>query len=91
MSDSHNKGMDTVVVLVDFLYNDFDDPVAVHDIIWSDGPSSESKNKFMVKFLQSLSQKHKKHFSWKNFTTSHGIEVVDETGGKAKASLFKIC
>ena len=54
--------MDTVVVLVDFLYNDFDDPVAIHDIIWSDGPSSESKNKFMVKFLQSLSQRYKKTF-----------------------------
>ena len=54
--------MDTAAVLADFLYNDFDDPVAVYDIIWSDGPSSESKNKFMVKFFQSLSQKHKKTF-----------------------------
>ena len=83
--------MDTVVVLVDFLYNDFDDPVAVHDIIWSDGPSSESKNKFMVKFLQSLSQRYKKPFSWKYFTTSHGIELIDEIGGKAKARLCKSC
>ena len=50
MSDSHGKG--TVAVFVDFLYNHFDDPGAVHDLIWSDGPSSEFKNKFIVKFLQ---------------------------------------
>ena len=50
MSDSHGKG--TVAVFVDFLYNHFDDPGAVHDLIGSDGPSSEFKNKFIVKFLQ---------------------------------------
>ena len=38
-------------MFVDFLYDHFDDPGAVH-IIWSDGPSSEIKNKFMVKFFE---------------------------------------
>ena len=49
---------DTLAVFVGFLYKHFDNPGAVHDI-WSDGPSSEFKNKFMVEFLQSLSQKYK--------------------------------
>ena len=34
VSASHDKGKDTVVVFVYFLYNHFDDPRAVHDIIW---------------------------------------------------------
>ena len=55
VSDSHDKGKDTVAVFVDFLKNHFDDCGAVHDIIWSDGPSSEFKKKFMVRFVQSLS------------------------------------
>ena len=66
-----------VAVFSDFLYDHFDDSGAVHDIIWSDRPSSQSKNKFMVKFLQSISQTHKRSFSWKNLATSHGKGVVD--------------
>ena len=46
-------------MFADFLYYHFDDPGAVH-ILWSVGPSSEFKNKFMAKVLQSLSQKHKR-------------------------------
>ena len=30
MSDGHDKGKNTVMVFVDFLYNHFDDPGAVH-------------------------------------------------------------
>ena len=52
VSDSHDKDKDTVAEFVDFLGNHFDKPGAVHDIIWSDGPSSEFKKKFMLKFLQ---------------------------------------
>ena len=39
----------------------------------------------MVKFLQSLRQKHKRPFSWIYFATSHGKRDVDGTGSKAKA------
>ena len=44
VSDSHDKGKDTVAEFVDFPGNHFDNPGAVHDIIWPDGPSSEFKN-----------------------------------------------
>ena len=54
VSDS-GKDKDALAVFVDFICNHFHDPGAVHNIVWSDGPSSEFKNKFMVKFLQSLS------------------------------------
>ena len=36
MSDS-DKGEDMVAVSLDFLYNEFDDPGAAHEIVWSDG------------------------------------------------------
>ena len=73
------------MVFVDLLHNHFDDPGAVHDIIQLDRPSSEFRNKFMVKFLQSLSQKHKRPFSQKHFAASHGKGAVDRIDGKAKA------
>ena len=59
----------------------------MEDIIWSDRPTSEFKNKYMVKFLQSLSQKYNQQFSWKYFATSHGKCIVDGVGGRAKSLL----
>ena len=59
MSDSHDEGKDILAVFLDFLYNHFDNPGSVRDVICSDGPSSEFKNKFTVKFLQLPNQKHK--------------------------------
>ena len=61
-------------MFIDLLYDHLDNPGAVH-VIWSDGPSSESKNRFMVKFFQSHSQKHQTAFLWKYFAKSHGKGV----------------
>ena len=72
-------------MFVDFFCNYFDDPGAVHGVIWSDESPSEFKNKFMVKFLQPLGQKHKTPFLCKYFTTSHGTGIVDRIGDNEKA------
>ena len=85
VSESRDKGKDTVAVFIDFLYNHFGATDAMEDIIWSDGPTSEFKNKYMVKFLQSLSQKYNQQFSWKYVATSHGKGIVDGVGGRAKS------
>ena len=61
-------------MFIDLLYDHLDNPGAVH-VIWSDGPSSESKNRFMVKLFQSHSQKHQTAFLWKYFAKSHGKGV----------------
>ena len=74
-------------MMVDFLCNHIDDPVAVRDILWSNGLSSEFKNKFKVKVLQSLSLTHKKAFLIEIFAANHGKGVADEIGGKAKSLL----
>ena len=54
-------------------------------VLYSDGPSSEFKNRFMVKLLSIISKKLNKQVFWKYFATSHGKEVVDEIGGSAKS------
>ena len=73
------------------LYEHFDcngvmsDDTVVEEIIFTDGPSSEFKNKYAMKLLYSLSQKYKRNFAWKYFATSHGKGVVDGVGGRAKS------
>ena len=90
-SDTHNKGKDAVFTFINELYEHFDssglmsDETEVEDIIFTDGPSSEFKNKYAMQLLYSLSQKYKRNFSWKYFATSHGKGVVDGVGGRAKS------
>ena len=77
------KVLCTIAVFVYFLYNHSDDPGAVH-IVWSDGSSSELKNKFMVKFLQSLSQKHKILSYGSTFLQALGKEFLMELVAKLR-------
>ena len=58
VSDSRYKKKDKVSVFIDFLYENCCVHKCEEYIIWSDGPTPEFKNKFMVKFLQILSQKY---------------------------------
>ena len=54
------------------------------EIIWSDGPTSEFKNKYMCHLFDKSSTKYNKRFLWKFSATSHGKGVVDGIGGNAK-------
>ena len=84
---SCDKGKNTIAVFLSMLYELFenDGHGPLHETIWSDGPSSEFKNRFMVYLLQHLSRKYNKPFTWKYFATSHGKGVVDGVGGRAKS------
>ena len=88
-SDTKDKGKDTIYAFINKLYEHIPQDVPTSDdagdIIFSDGPSSEFKNKFTMKILYDLSQKFQKDFSWKFFATSHGKGVVDGVGGRAKS------
>lgn len=84
-----NKDKDSILVFLDLLYNDIfrkenGAGKQYEEVIWSDGPSSEFKNKFMVKTLELLSDKYNTQFSWKYFATAHGKGIVDGVGGNAK-------
>ena len=58
-------------------------------IIYTDGPSSEFKNRYIVKLVSMLSKKFQCKVSWKYYSTSHGKGVVDGIGGSAKSLVRK--
>ena len=59
----------------------------MNEVIWSDGPTAEFKNKFMSQFTEILSLKYNKPFTWKFSAISHGKGVVDEIGGKVTSTV----
>ena len=55
--------------------------------IFSDGPGSQFKNKYIVNFLHKLNQTI--HIQWNFFATTHGKGVVDGVGGTIKRLVWK--
>lgn len=83
VTDSQDKGKDSVYTFLTQLFDQichgkdtaFDEKDTI--VIYTDGPSSEFKNKYMVKVVNLLSKKYKCKVMWKYFATSHGKGVVD--------------
>ena len=65
----------------------FPDAPDKQEVIWSDGPTGEFKNRFTVRILERLSKQHGNQFSWKFSATGHGKGVVDGVGGSVKAAV----
>ena len=55
--------------------------------LWSDGPASQFKNRFMVAFLLHRSMNFKV-MTWNFFATSHGKGAIDGVGGSLKGSAW---
>lgn len=91
-SDSPDKGKNTIYAFVKKLYQTIpkDESIQI-ETIFTDGPSSEFKNKYMLKVLNGLSNLYGKPFEWKYFATSHGKGVVDGIGGRAKSLVRTKC
>lgn len=85
-SDTKNKHKYTIFAFLDFFYSEIirESHEVSEEIIWSDVPSSELKNKLMVETLMRLSYKYSKTFTWKYSATSHGKGVVDGVGWSIK-------
>ncbi|KAJ8038387.1 hypothetical protein HOLleu_15805 [Holothuria leucospilota] len=82
VSNTSDKGKDSVYTFAKYLAAKApNDPI----IFFTDGPSSEFKNKFIAKLLLILAQEYGKMFEWQYFATSHGKGVVDGVGGAAKS------
>ena len=85
------KGKDKFAIgkFLDHLYeNEIPEDESVEkEIIWSDGPSSEFKNKFMRHLMETPSKKYAKPFMWKFSATSHGKGVEDGVCGKVKSKV----
>lgn len=91
-SDTPEKGKNTIYAFVNALYETIpqDDAIQI-ETIFTDGPSSEFKNKYMIKVLNGLTNLYGKPFEWKYFATSHGKGVVDGIGGRAKSLVRTKC
>ena len=70
----------TIVVYLEYLLNIY----AVHGsniLLWSDGPRSQFKNRFMARFMEMSEENHASNIRWNFFATSHGKGAVDGVGG----------
>lgn len=89
VTDCQKKGKDAVftfiIQLLEYIEVGKDDTFT----IFSDGPTSEFKNKFMARLVFLLSKKLQVQVFWKYFATSHGKGVVDGIGGSAKSLVRK--
>ena len=52
--------------------------------IWSDGPSSQFKNRYIATALPWLQAKTGSQIDWNFFAASHGKDTVDGIGGMIK-------
>lgn len=53
--------------------------------VWSDGPSSQFKNKYIAAIIHHLEQKFGIQIIWNYFATSHGKGCVDGIGATVKS------
>ena len=86
-SDNLDHGKDTVVAYVDCLLKTF--PKTVKTVsVWSDGPSSQFKNRFITAVIKAHQDKHQINIRWNYFATSHGKGPVDGIGGLVKRQVW---
>lgn len=91
VSDTKDKSKQTVSAFITKLIEHIEfESIKPKLVVWSDGPSSEFKNKFICYFIHILSNTWKRFSSieWKYSATSHGKGVVDGVGGSAKSHVY---
>jgi len=90
VSDDLDHDKKSVTVFMDIVVNNFVKKnfpqVKVVDI-FSDGPTSQFKNRYMAGFYHTLQRKGLK-IKWHFFATSHGKGVVDGLGGTVKRMVW---
>lgn len=80
----HSK--DTIIAYLSRILDEIPDDVN-QVRIWSDGPSSQFKNKYIAASLKVLQNRKGKKIVWNYFATSHGKGPVDGIGGSVKRSV----
>ncbi|MEE4247337.1 MAG: hypothetical protein V2I33_18150 [Kangiellaceae bacterium] len=89
VSDTTDHSKVTVTVLLDLILQRFSLPgMKLH--FWSDGPSSQFKNRFAQKYLAVACVKFQlKMMTWNFFATSHGKGAIDGIGGTLKRFVWR--
>ena len=83
ITDLTNHTKTTIVLYLEYLLNIY----AVHGsniLLWSDGPSSQFKNRFMARFMEMSEEKLASNIRWNFFATFHGKGAVGGVGGVLK-------
>ena len=80
-TDRQDRGKNSVFTFINALTDYIQFEKGDMLIIYTNGPSSEFKNRYIVKLVSMLSKKFQCKVSWKYFATSHGKGVVDGIGG----------
>lgn len=87
VADDPDHSKRTIVPYVDRLFEELPKGIkTVH--IWSDGPTSQFKNKFIATALLVLQRKHKMTIYWNFFAAFHGKGPTDGTGGALKRQVW---
>ena len=58
--------------------------------VWSDGPSSQFKNKYIFALVSKLEKHHELKITWNYFATSHGKGPNDGLGGNVKRMAHRL-
>ncbi|KAJ6642948.1 hypothetical protein Bhyg_07904 [Pseudolycoriella hygida] len=87
VTDDSDHTKRTIVPYIDRLFEELPKHIkTIH--IWSDGPSSQFKNKFIATALPVLEKKNKFKICWSFFAASHGKGPTDGTGGALKNQVW---
>ena len=82
LSDNMQHNKTTAVIFTDQMLSKM--PNWVQEVwVWTDGPASQFKNRFIVVTMDLLS-KHLIKIRWNYFATSHGKGPVNGVGGTLK-------
>ena len=86
-SDNLIHAKETIGPYIDYLLSTL--PKSVKTVsLWSDGPSSQFKNKYIVSMIPVLQKKYGITIRWNYFATSHGKGAVDGIGGSVKRQVW---
>ena len=86
-SDNITHSKETVIAYINKILDLL--PANVKTVsFWSDGPSSQFKNRYHIASLAGLQQDHNVEITWNYFAASHGKGPVDGIGGSAKRHVW---
>ena len=91
VSDDLNHSKQSVYVFMQYIFNHLKSKCPDMKVIniFSDGASSQFKQKFLFSNLYAWEQEHDLTIIWNFFATSHGKGVVDGIGGTVKRAVWR--
>ena len=82
-SDSSTQAKETVVPFMDIILEKM--PSSIKTLmVFTDGPSSQFKNGFILSLVPALEKRHEVSIEWNYFARSHGKGPADGIGGSTK-------